>query len=310
MALVIVSRVHPSSDVWAPEMRRLMPEIDIRYWPDVGNAAEVEAVLMWQAPDGLFERLPNLKAIFATGAGVDAILGDARVPKHLPLARLVDPSMTAEMSEYVVLQTLRFHRQEPTYAAQQRDRVWTVHPQPHPEERRIGMMGLGELGQDALRMLKPFGFALGGWSRTPKTIDGVETFSGADGLQRFLARTDILINLLPLTAETENIIDTKLLSALPKGAFLVNCARGRHVVDADLLAALDSGQLAGAALDVFHQEPLPGEHPYWSHPRVILTPHAAALTNPLTATPQIVDNLRRVEAGQPLVNLVDRSRGY
>ena len=310
MALVIVSRVHPASDVWAPEMRRLMPEIDIRYWPDVGDPDEVDAVLMWQAPEGLFERLPKLKAIFATGAGVDAILGDTTVPKHLPLARLVDPSMTAEMSEYVALQTLRFHRQEPTYAAQQRDRVWQVHPQMHPEQRRIGMMGLGELGQDALRMLKPFGFALGGWSRTPKTLEGVETFSGADGFRRFLARTDILINLLPLTAETEGIIDARLLSALPDGAFLVNCARGRHVVDADLLAALDSGRLAGAALDVFHQEPLPADHRYWSHPRVILTPHAAALTNPLTATPQIVDNLRRVQAGQPLVNLVDRSRGY
>ena len=310
MALVIVSRVHPSSDVWAPEMRRLMPEIDIRYWPDVGNAADVDAVLMWQAPDGLFDRLPGLKAIFATGAGVDAILRDERVPRHLPLARLVDPSMTAEMSEYVVLQALRFHRQEPTYSAQQRDRVWKVHPQPHPESRRIGMMGLGELGQDALRMLKPFGFALGGWSRTPKEIDGVECFSGKDGFERFLARTDILVNLLPLTAETAGIVDAKLLAALPRGAFVINCARGHHLVDADLLAALDSGHIAGAALDVFREEPLPADHPFWSHPKVILTPHAAALTNPLTATPQIVDNLRRVQAGRPLANLVDRARGY
>ncbi len=310
MALVIVSRAHPASDLWAPAMRRLMPEIDIRYWPEIGDPDEVDAVLMWQAPDGLFERLPGLKAIFATGAGVDAILRDERVPTHLPLARLVDPSMTAEMSEYVVLQALRFHRQEPTYAAQQRDRVWKVHPQPHPEERRIGMMGLGELGQDALRMLKPFGFALGGWSRTPRSVDGVECFSGQDGFERFLARTDILVNLLPLTANTAGIVDARLLAALPKGAFVINCARGGHVVDADLLAALDSGHVAGAALDVFHEEPLPADHPYWSHPKVILTPHAAALTNPLTATPQIVDNLRRVRDGRPLVNLVDRSRGY
>lgn len=217
MALVIVSRVHPSSDVWAPEMRRLMPEIDIRYWPEIGNPAEVDAVLMWQAPEGLFERLPDLKAIFATGAGVDAIMGDERVPKHLPLCRLVDPSMTSEMSEYVVLQVLRFHRQEPTYAAQQRDRVWQVHSQPHPHQRRIGMMGLGELGQDALRMLKPFGFQLRGWSRTPKTLDGIETFSGAEGFGDFLASTDILVNLLPLTGETEGIIDATLLARLPQG---------------------------------------------------------------------------------------------
>jgi glyoxylate/hydroxypyruvate reductase A len=310
MALVIVSREHPSSDVWAPEMRRLMPEIDIRYWPDVGDPAEVDAVLMWEAPDGMFERLANLKAIFATGAGVDAILRDERVPKHLPLARLVDPSMTSEMSEYVVLQTLRFHRQEPTYTAQQRDRVWKVHPQPHPHTRRVGMMGLGELGRDALNMLKPFGFALAGWSRTPRTVEGVECFAGRDQLDRFLARTDILVNLLPLTADTAGIIDARLLATLPRGAFVINCARGRHLVDADLLAALDSGHVAGAALDVFHEEPLPTDHPYWSHPRVILTPHAAALTNPLTATPQIVDNLRRVQEGRPLVNLVDRGRGY
>lgn len=310
MALVIVSRVHPFSDVWAPQLRQLMPEIDIRYWPEIGNPDEVDAVLMWQAPEGLFERLPKLKAIFATGAGVDAIMSDPTVPKHLPLARLVDPSMTAEMSEYVVMQTLRCHRQEPLYAAQQRDRVWTVHPQIHPHQRRVGMMGLGQLGQDALRKLAPFGFALGGWSRTPKALDGVETFSGQDGFDRFLARTDILINLLPLTSETENIVDAKLLAKLPDGAFFINCARGRHVVDDDLLAALDSGRLAGAVLDVFHQEPLPVEHRFWSHPKVVLTPHAAALTNPLTAAPQIVDNLRRVQAGQPLANLVDRARGY
>ncbi|MGE0719669.1 MAG: 2-hydroxyacid dehydrogenase [Alphaproteobacteria bacterium] len=310
MALVIVSRAHPSADVWAPELRRLMPDIDIRYWPDVGDPAAAEAVLMWQAPDGMFEALPALKAIFATGAGVDAILRDARVPHRLPLARLVDPSMTAEMSEYIVMQVLRFHRQEPLYARQQRDKVWEVHGQPNPHTRGVGVMGLGELGRDALAKLAPFGFALRGWSRTKRTLPGVECFAGAEGLPAFLARTDILVNLVPLTAETEDMIDAKLLAALPAGAFLVNCARGRHVVDADLLAALDSGHLAGAALDVFREEPLPVDHPFWSHPRVIMTPHSAALTNPATAAPQIVENLRRLSGGMPLLNLVDRARGY
>lgn len=310
MALVIVTRGGPADDKWGPRLKPLMPELEMRHWPDVGDPSEVDAVLLWSVPDGLFETLTSLKAVLVTGAGVDTAMGGGKIPPHLPICRLIDPSMTAEMSEYVVMQALRFHRQEAVYAAQQRDKIWKVHPQPHPADRRIGMLGLGELGSDALAKLKPFGFPLAGWSRTQKSLPGIECFSGRDGLDRFLARTDILVNLLPLTADTRNIIDARLLAQLPRGSFLINCARGGHVVDADLLAALDSGHVAGAALDVFHVEPLPTDHPYWSHPKVILTPHSSALTNPTSAGPQIVENLRRIADGRPLLNLVDRSRGY
>jgi len=310
MALLIIGRDGSGTDPWAPEIARLAPEIEVRHWPEIGDPATIDAVLMWKPPPGLMARLTNLKAILATGAGVDALLGDPEVPTHLPLARLVDPSMTAEMSEYVTLQVLRFHRQEPTYARQQRERVWAVHPQPHPDQRRIGMLGLGELGADALAKLAPFGFPLAGWSRSPRTLPGVTTFHGRDGIDALARRSDILICLLPLTDETRGILDRRLFALMPEGAFVINCARGGHLVDDDLLEALDSGHLAGAALDVFHTEPLPGAHPFWSHPKVVLTPHSSALTNPRTATPQIVDNLRRLAAGRPLVNLVDRTRGY
>src|SRR5581483_5227165 len=196
------------------------------------------------------------------------------------------------------------------YERFQRERRWKKRATPDIATRRVGVLGIGEIGSACARAVAALGFSVAGWSRTAKHIDGIETFAGAAALPAFLARTDILVCVLPLTAGTRGIIDAKLLAALPRGAYVINIARGAHVVDADLLAALDSGHIAGATLDVFAPEPLPPEHPFWTHPKVLVTPHIASLTNPETASEGIAENLRRLTTGRPLLHLVERDRGY
>lgn len=295
---------------WAQEIRKLVPDVDFRIWPDYGDPADIKFALVWGMPIGEFQKFPNLRCIASLGAGVDHIFRDPDLPEGVAITRLVDPWMAEAMSEYVLLQVLRFHRQGDTYARFQAEKHWETLPFPDTAQRRVGILGLGVLGEDAAVKLARHGFPTAGWSRRAKQIDGVECFHGAEGLKPFLNRTDILCCLLPLTPETEDIIDAKLLAELPKGAYIVNSARGRHVVDEDLIAAMDAGHIAGAALDVFRQEPLPAEHPYWSHPKVLLTPHAAALTNPRTAGRQVAENIRRVLAGEAPLHQVDRAAGY
>ncbi len=240
----------------------------------------------------------------------DHLLGDPALPRHVPIMRMVDPYMTAAMTEHVVTQVLRLHRRDLTYLAQQRDCVWHEHAQPNAGERRIGFLGLGALGSDAAQKLAALGFAVAGWSRAPKTIAGIESFHGDAGFAALLARTDILVCLLPLTAATEGILDRRAFALLPRGAAIVNVGRGRHLVEEDLLAALDEGQIGAAALDVFRTEPLPADHPFWRHQRIIVTPHIAGATHPPTAAGIIAENLRRLRRGQPLLYLMDPAREY
>jgi glyoxylate/hydroxypyruvate reductase A len=222
----------------------------------------------------------------------------------------VDRMLTEQMGEWVLLNVLRFHRQDLAYRTQQQGRIWHELPAPVTAETPVGFLGIGELGTHAAGLLRRLGFPVLGWSRRPKQVEGVETFHGAAGLEAMAARARMLVCLLPLTPETRGIVDARLLGLLPRGAFLINGARGGHVVDADLLAALETGQVAAAALDVFSPEPLPEDHPYWAHPRVVMTPHAASITIPESAAPQVVENLRRARTGQALLNLVDFSAGY
>jgi len=224
--------------------------------------------------------------------------------------RLVDPYMTDAMSEYVVLQVLRLHRQDLDYLAQQRARLWEEREQKNAAERPVGILGFGTLGQDAGRKLRALGFPVAGWSRTAKEVAGFAAFAGADGLAALAARSEILVCLLPLTAATEGILNAGLFARLPHGAGLVNAGRGGHLIEADLIPALDSGQLSGAVLDVFREEPLPPGHPFWGHPRIIVTPHIAAETHPPTAAAIIRDAIRRFAAGLPIANRVDWTRGY
>jgi glyoxylate/hydroxypyruvate reductase len=295
---------------WARALARAAPALELCCWPDVGDAATIEAALVWRPPPGALARLPGLRLVHALGAGVEHILAEPGLAGDVPVVRLVDPYMTAAMGEYVEHQVLRLHRQDIAYRLQQAAREWRELAQPNAAARRVGILGLGALGGEAALRLEVMGFDVAGWSRSAARLKGIQCFAGADGLAHMLARSEILVCLLPLTPATENILDARLFAALPPGAALVNCGRGAHLVEADLIAALDSGHLSAAVLDVFRTEPLPSEHPFWSHPRIVVTPHAAAATNPATAAPIVAAALNRFTAGKTVLNLVDRARFY
>lgn len=308
MAVLYSSQGMPAEPFRAALLRR-QPALDFRVWPATGPVDEIEFALVWRPPPGDLARYPNLRAIFCLGAGVDSLLRDASLP-DVPIVRLVDRALTAGMTEYVLLHVLRYHRRMPELEALQQRRVWDPLVSPPPWERRVGIMGLGALGGDAAAKLVLLGFDVAGWSRSEKSLQGVRCFHGADGLVPFLGRSDVLVCLLPLTADTEGILDARTLGALPKGAFLVNCARGGHVVEEDLLAALDSGHVAHATLDVFRDEPLPPASRFWTHPRVTVTPHNASDTNAESAADGLIEGMHAARLGRPLKNLVDRKRGY
>lgn len=310
MAILFYSRSDSQPD-WTSAIAKVMPGESLRIWPDIGPVEDIEFAIVWKPPPGLLASLPNLKGILSLGAGIDHLVSDPELPRHLPLVRLIDPSLTAQMSEYVAMNVLRHHRLMPDYARQQVEGLWRpLLPPPLAAERRVGIMGLGVLGRDALAKLAPFGFQLRGWARTAHDLAGVACFHGADGLAAFLEGCDILACLLPLSEETRGILDAERLALLPRGASLVNAARGAHVVAADLIAALDSGQLAGATLDVFEPEPLPADHPLWRHPRVTITPHAAGWTIPASAASVMAAAVAAIRAGRKPAGLVDLSVGY
>lgn len=309
MALLFRSSVD-SAARWKPRLARLMPELEVRIWPEIGDPAEIAYALVWRPEPGFLASLPNLKLILSLGAGVDHILTDPHLPGGVPIVRLVDPYMTDAMSEYVLLQVLRLHRQDLDYRAQQESGIWLELDQKNATERTVGILGFGELGQDAARKLKGLGFDVALWGRRQRTVEGLLGYAGTAGLPALLGRSEILVCLLPLTAETEGILNASTFAMLPKGAALINAARGGHLVEKDLLAALASGRLSAAVLDVFRDEPLPAGHSFWHHPRIAVTPHVAAATHPPTAAPIILDNIRRFEAGRPLLHQVDPARGY
>ncbi|MEX2648966.1 MAG: glyoxylate/hydroxypyruvate reductase A [Alphaproteobacteria bacterium] len=310
MALIYVS-AWADAEVWRRQVTLHLPGEELRVWPDVGDAEAIDVALVWRPPFGALRMLPRLKLIANLGAGVEYLLGDPDLPKGVPIARLVDPAMTAQMSEYVALGVMTGLRKLIDYQGFQRERRWVeidrdIAP---PGERTVGVLGLGELGRDAARKLGALGYRVAGWSRTRKRLARVRCCHGRDRLAAFLGQCDAVVCLLPLTPETRGIINRETLGWMKPGVVLVNAARGGHVVDADLLAALDEDRVSLAFLDVFNDEPLPADHRYWSHPRVVVTPHVAALTLPSMAG-QILANVKRLRAGQPLLNLVDTSQGY
>jgi glyoxylate/hydroxypyruvate reductase A len=308
MALMFLSFDDPA-DAWRAALLAAVPDLDFRIWPEVGDPAEIDLALVWQPPPGELARYPNLRAILSLGAGIDGLLAQPGQP-DVPVARMVDPSLTRTMTEYVVLAVLRHHRQFDHFEREQRAGRWSYAFPPQAADRRVGIMGLGVLGGAAALSLASHGFPVAAWSRTGKELAGIEGFAGEQSLAAFLARTDILVCLLPLTADTAGILNAATFAGLPPGACLINVARGGHLVEADLIAALDSGQLAGATLDVFREEPLPPDNPLWRHPKVLITPHVASYASPLTAAEGVAENIRRARAGQPLLHQVDRGRGY
>ena len=294
---------------WAGIHAQMAPDVPFHVWPDLPDPAAIRYVIAWKLPDDLLARLPNLEVLFSIGAGVDQ-LELSRLPSHVPLVRMIEPALIEEMTSYVALAVLALHRNLPGYLAQQRTATWKALPIRAAAKTRVGILGLGVLGTAVARGLAPFGFALHGWSRSAKSLDGLVAHAGAAGLDAMLTLSDILVCLLPLTGDTRGILSARSFARMPDGAAIVNAGRGGHVVEADLLAALDAGKLSAAFLDVFASEPLPAESRLWSHPRVIATPHVAATTNAATAAEALVANIRRHQRGQAMQGVVDRKRGY
>lgn len=275
------------------------------------TAGDIRYALGFRPKPGFLKSLPNLKAVFSLGAGIDGFLGDPDYPKHVPLVRFVDDSLSTEMAQYVVLHVLLQHRCERMFAAAQREAKWRQAMLPRATENtRIGMLGIGEIGAMAAERLRDLGFPVSGWSRSRKSIAGIKSFVGETELDAFLAQSDFLVCLLPLTPQTRHILNAQLFAKLPKGAYVINVARGGHLVERDLIAALDSGHLSGATLDVFEIEPLPETSAIWRHPKILATPHVAAITSPAVAAKSVVDGIAAMERGERLKNVVDLKRGY
>jgi glyoxylate/hydroxypyruvate reductase A len=306
MSIAIIS---PGRDpkVWIEALRYHLPGIDLQVYPQIDRPEAVEMALVWQHPPGFLTSLPNLKLISSLGAGVDHILSDPAVGEELPIVRIVDEKLTWSMTNYVVLGVMNFHRQLVRYQKDQCNKVWDMSNPEIPV--KIGVMGVGALGGDAMDKLHGLGFEVVGFGFTEKKDFRYPYFSKTQ-LNKFLAEINVLVCLLPLTPETEGILNLEFFQACKKGTYLINVARGKHLVEEDLLAALNQGYLSGALLDVFRVEPLPQEHPFWAEERIQITPHIASVTNPQAAAPQIIANYKRLKASQPLMNLVNRTRGY
>ncbi len=298
----------------AAEWRRLLaaelPGLDVRMFPEIGEPGEIDVAAIARVPPGTLAGLPRLRLIISLLAGQETLLADRTLPAHVPIVRAGNPAGDAMMNENALLHVLRHHRLLPEYLLAQQRRGWKRLPVLRASERKVGVMGLGQIGLGAAKYLRDHGFDTAGWSRTAKPADGIAVFRGRDQLAAFLGRSEIVVNLLPLTGETENILDRVAFAAMPKGAALVNLARGQHVVDRDLIAALDSGHLAAATLDVFREEPLGKESPLWQHPRITVMPHVSRRHDPIDIVPRIAENLRRLAEGKPLSQMVDRAAGY
>jgi glyoxylate/hydroxypyruvate reductase A len=282
--------------------------------PERPDDPSIHYAVVWKQPVNVLAKLPNLKAIFSVGAGVDHILADRTVP-DVPIVRVVADNLTQYMTEYVVWRVLDHHRFGPSYRTQQKRKVWRELPQRPAQDVSVGIMGLGNLGRASAAALRGLGFRVNGWSRGPRDMDGIETFHGDAGLRPFLNATDILVVLLPLTQATRGIVGYDLLKELRRrnglgGAVLVNAGRGRLQKDDDILRALEDGTLKEATLDVFEVEPLPKTSPLWGHPRVFVTPHAAATSDPNHLVPPMLAQMDAHDAGSPLHDLVDRASGY
>lgn len=289
------------------EILHLAPDLDVRTWPEASDASEIEMTVAWKQPDGEFGRYANLKMVMSFGAGVDHILDDPSLPSGIPVCRVVDPSLVHDLTEYILAVVLERKRLLVEYRTKQAAGEWK--PTRYAKDPAVGILGLGQIGSKVAEKFRILGFRVLGWSRTPRSLPGIHTYHGGR-LDEMLSQTDYLVCVLPLTSQTRGILNAPLFKKIKKGAFLINVGRGAHLVEADLLQALDAGQLSGACLDVFDTEPLPENHPFWGHPKVTVTPHIGALTETKAVVSQIIENYRRLNRGEDLLHVVDRDRGY
>jgi glyoxylate/hydroxypyruvate reductase A len=306
MSIAIIS---PGRDVssWVKTFEKVDSEIDVQVFPNIIDKESVEVVILWQHPKGILKEFPNLKLICSMGAGVDHILSDSEIPFSMPITRIVDPGLTIPMTNYVVMATLNFQRQLFRYQTNQKLKIWDMS---NPElETRVGVMGVGALGSDVIEKLKSLQFPVFGYGNSPKSGTNYPYFHG-DELPLFLKEVNLIICMLPLTPRTENILDMVFFRKCNKGTYIINVARGNHLVEEDLLAAIDEGIISGAFLDVFRKEPLPKEHPFWNSDKITITPHIASVTNPDSAIPQIIENYKRIKNHEPLLNKINPILGY
>jgi len=311
MALLIIGLDHiiGAAEAWRDVFKAQLPDLELRFWPEAGNLKEIEYLAFMHPDFDTLPMFPNLKAMFTRAAGVEDIVDHPKLPK-VPLGKVEPPGGDPMMTEYTVMHVLRLHREMPAYREAQLKREWRVAPIARPEHRRIGFLGFGLMATAPALILKSLGFPVSAWVRSPRQNAQVPTFHGRDQLERFLSQTDIAVCLLPLTGETEGIFNARTFAMMPKGSMLVNLGRGRHVVDKDLIAALDSGQLAHASLDALWPEPLPKESPLWLHPKVTVMPHIARRPTVAQLVTEMVANIRSLRAGGGLLEQVDLKRGY
>jgi len=308
MSILLVAQ-HRDMKPFRDSLLAVDPNLDIEIWPAVRNPERVNFAIAWNQPKNVFEKFPNLKVISSLGAGVDHLLQDDSIPAHIEFTRIVAPSLTDQMCDYIIGSAINILRKSLTYAKQQFRAEWQ--PQEHYFKRNIsvGVMGLGELGKSVTERLRDNNFTTLGWSRSIKEIDGIDTYSGNE-LDTFLAETNMLVCLLPLTDKTDGIIDLDCFKKLNEPAFFINAGRGEHLVEEDLIYALDTETIKHAALDVFSEEPLPDSHPFWGRDKITITPHAAAFTDPEETAGLLVDNYKRMMSGQELHHKVDKDLGY
>jgi glyoxylate/hydroxypyruvate reductase len=299
-----------AANPWRETFARELPGLPFRVWPDCGPVEDVRYALVWKPPPGFFVQFPNLKAVLTLGAGVDPIPRDPRFPEGVRLLRLIDAGFAEQMAEYALYGVLRYQRRIVEYESLHARSHWEQLEPRFARELTVGVLGLGVIGRRVAERIAACGYPTAAWTRTARRTDAMEVFSAAAGLRPFLQRSRVVINVLPLTPETENLLNAEAFAAMPRGGFVINMGRGAHIVDADLLAALDSGQLEGAMLDVFRDEPLPASHPFWHHPGILVTPHVAAPTIASEVQSQIVENIKRMERGEAPLGAVDLKKGY
>ena len=308
--MVLIAPTRDTS-VWVKGLKAIDPELEIYTHPEVPEEAKagIRCAVTWLHPKGSLGEFPNLELVCSMGAGVDHLIDDPDIAPETPMTRIVDPALAWSMSNFCLTALLNYHRQWQHFVEQQADKRWAQKDECELE-LRVGVLGLGFLGQDLAQKVAQLGFYVAGYSQSPKEVDGVESFAGPDQLDDFLGKVNALVCLLPLTDDTESFLNKAFFARCQPGTYLINVARGSHLVEDDLIPALEAGHLSGAVLDVFRKEPLPADHPFWSDSRITVTPHHASLTNPQAAIPQIMENYQRMVQGEPLKNEVDKGKGY